>query len=367
MLPKKSYCFLQAIQKYHAEKKRIYIYGVNNKNITILLYLLSQQNKKNIEAIIVEDGDLPSQSLAPYIALSECSLCENSVIILAPFSFESKLFKEAKMHFNNRVPIISPYTTNFLGHHQSIPINTIDDCAKICIDDMSLTLWSPTNDCKNRAKTFFTKEPETIEWIDTFPEHSILWDIGANIGIYTLYASLRSHTVFSFEPEISNFQALVRNIEINQTGNITPCCAAISKQNCIGNLHLSDSGVGKALHCFYQMNHTLTNGDSFLGKQPCIGISIDSLLHHFSIPTPNYIKIDVDGIEEDILLGAITSLQRDELKGLMVELDIQKKDQNKRIFQMLSRLGFRYEVRLRSSMFANSRFASNYNHFFVKN
>ena len=37
-----------------------------------------------------------------------------------------------------------------------------------------------------RVKTFATKEPETLEWIDKLPEKCVLWDIGANVGLYTV-------------------------------------------------------------------------------------------------------------------------------------------------------------------------------------
>ena len=41
----------------------------------------------------------------------------------------------------------------------------------------------------NRAYTFYTKEPETVDWIDKFNNGSNFIDIGANIGIYSLYAA----------------------------------------------------------------------------------------------------------------------------------------------------------------------------------
>lgn len=40
-----------------------------------------------------------------------------------------------------------------------------------------------------RAQTLLTKEPDTIEWIDTFQKDDVLWDIGANVGVYSLYAA----------------------------------------------------------------------------------------------------------------------------------------------------------------------------------
>ena len=70
------------------------------------------------------------------------------------------------------------------------------------------TLW--------RAQTLFIKEPITIKWIRSFKKNKTMFDIGANIGIYSIYASLtRLVKVYAFEPESNNFQALMENIKIN--------------------------------------------------------------------------------------------------------------------------------------------------------
>lgn len=64
-----------------------------------------------------------------------------------------------------------------------------------------------------RAKTFSTKEPETLEWLDTIPNEAVLWDIGANVGLYSIYAAKRGRVrVFSFEPSVFNLELLARNI-----------------------------------------------------------------------------------------------------------------------------------------------------------
>ncbi len=41
---------------------------------------------------------------------------------------------------------------------------------------------------KYRIKTFSTKEPETLAWIDSFESDAVFWDVGANIGLYSIYA-----------------------------------------------------------------------------------------------------------------------------------------------------------------------------------
>ena len=74
-----------------------------------------------------------------------------------------------------------------------------------------------------RVNTFFTKEPETLEWIDNFKSEKkfILWDIGANIGLYSIYAALKHSNceIISFEPSTSNLRTLSRNISINNLEN----------------------------------------------------------------------------------------------------------------------------------------------------
>lgn len=47
----------------------------------------------------------------------------------------------------------------------------------------------PNNLNRYRIKTFSTKLPETLEWIDNFPQGSVLWDVGANVGLYSIYAA----------------------------------------------------------------------------------------------------------------------------------------------------------------------------------
>ena len=71
------------------------------------------------------------------------------------------------------------------------------------------TLW--------RAETLFSKEPETIQWIRNFKSNSIFYDIGANVGMYSIFAAIndKKNKIYSFEPHAGNFMSLVKNININ--------------------------------------------------------------------------------------------------------------------------------------------------------
>ena len=90
-----------------------------------------------------------------------------------------------------------------------------------------------------RADTFSTKEPETLEWIDSIPNGSVVWDIGANIGLYSCYAAKqRGCRVFAFEPSVFNLELLARNIFLNElTEQITivplPLCETLAASKLI--------------------------------------------------------------------------------------------------------------------------------------
>ena len=78
-----------------------------------------------------------------------------------------------------------------------------------------------------RVKTFYTKEPDTLKWIDSFKNNSktVFWDIGANIGIFSIYAALKKNIkIFSFEPSFNNLSILGENISINQIGRTAQLC-----------------------------------------------------------------------------------------------------------------------------------------------
>ena len=82
--------------------------------------------------------------------------------------------------------------------------------------EISLSLYTPNEMCKMRADTFSTKEPEILKWIDEHGSESSFWDIGANIGLYSIYyAKSKPGSVVSFEPSVFNLKQLAKNITIN--------------------------------------------------------------------------------------------------------------------------------------------------------
>lgn len=170
-----------------------------------------------------------------------------------------------------------------------------------------------------RIKTFFTKEPATIAWIEQMDKEGVFWDVGANMGGYAVWAAKRREmTVFAFEPESGNYALLTRNFVINSVAG-EAYCVALTKENKVGRLFTSNSDVGGSCHSFdQQVGPDLKPREGV--PQGCIGFTIDGLVEA-GLPPPNYIKIDVDGLEFDVLQGALDTLKRPELKGLCVEVN----------------------------------------------
>ena len=166
-----------------------------------------------------------------------------------------------------------------------------------------------------RDDWFWTKEPETIAWIQTFEHNTIFWDIGANIGCYSLYAATlgRVAQVYAFEPFAPNYERLKANIELNQCWRTVKAeQIAISNETGMANFatkstEIGSSGgqIGEIKGYLPQMAYPVevTTGDSYANIWGC----------------PNYVKIDVDGIEEKILAGMPRVLNSKSLKSVLIE------------------------------------------------
>lgn len=94
-----------------------------------------------------------------------------------------------------------------------------------------------------RGETLFTKEPETINWIDNFDSNSIMYDIGANVGVYTIYAGVTKPDlkIFAFEPTFFNYGLLNKNIYLNKLSeHVSALCLALSDKNLIGYIYMPE-------------------------------------------------------------------------------------------------------------------------------
>lgn len=170
------------------------------------------------------------------------------------------------------------------------------------------------------VERFHEDEPETLSWIDTFNKGDIFWDIGANIGVYSLYASLINDVkIYAFEPSGFNFGLLVEHIALNKKDRqVKPLCLAFGNSTCLGNIILSSTVSGHAGNNLSESTGVSVNNDAAF-SQAITAYSIDDFITMFNLPAPHHIKLDVDGIEPEILKGATNTLKK--IKSMMIEVE----------------------------------------------
>ena len=180
-----------------------------------------------------------------------------------------------------------------------------------------------------RAVTYTEKEPDTLAWIDTFfRPGDIIYDVGANIGQYALYAALKLKkqvTVLAFEPEALNFAKLNKNIVLNDlVGTVIPYCLAITDRMVFHRFYVKTFAPGAALHA---LGRPITQGEKPFppqNQQGILAVSLDDLTGRLSAPFPTHIKVDVDGIEDRIVTGADQTLSDPRLKSVLIEVFMHK-------------------------------------------
>jgi hypothetical protein len=206
-------------------------------------------------------------------------------------------------------------------------------------EDIKMTFYIPNSLCHWRVKTFSTKEPETLEWIENFRENSCIWDVGANIGLYSIYSGLLGHKVFCFEPSFSNLEILAKNIDLNNLqNNITILPIALNDKSKISELNLSDFKWGAA-HSVFEKKFGWDGKDINTAlSYRTLGFSIDDVSKYLKMLPPDYIKVDVDGIENLVLSGGVNTI--DKAKSVLIEITKNFQSQSLGVKNILENLDF---------------------------
>lgn len=169
-----------------------------------------------------------------------------------------------------------------------------------------LTWLTPNSQCAWRIDTLYTKEPDTIAWINGMQAGEVLFDVGANCGQYSLLAAKRGVVVHAFEPESQNFALLCRNIAINKLGHlVTPWAIALSDQSGFKPFHVQQLAAGNSCNSFGEAVNYHLQPKEYAFAQGAYGCRMDYFAGACGInKRPAYIKIDVDGLEHLVLAGA---------------------------------------------------------------
>jgi len=129
--------------------------------------------------------------------------------------------------------------------------------------------------------------------IKKFEIHSndVIIDIGAHIGIFTIYASqfCNNGKIYSFEPVRENYDLLLNNIKLNHSEQVKPFNLAVSNTNDVVTIYINDD---KAAHSIFPSSESSIKVKS---------ITLQNIFEENNINHCNFLKLDCEGAEYEIL------------------------------------------------------------------
>ena len=218
----------------------------------------------------------------------------------------------------------------FQGHlHQLLmPV------AEVTMNGHRFRLTVPDRSAAHWPLAGIDSEPGTVRWIDSFADGDVFYDVGANVGIFSLYAATARRCVcVAFAPNPFSFDALVRNLVVNGLEKaIFPFRFALGDNHCIAAIGIATAEAG-SVGC------TLAEPDDGRLQLLTMVTTLDKIVDVAGLPFPNHLKIDVDGNEDPILAGAQTVLGDQRLRSLLVEIVCMSAERREQLTANLERLG----------------------------
>ena len=194
--------------------------------------------------------------------------------------------------------------------------NTPDSLVSSVAPGVRMNLYGDSRLCE--MLYFGGFETETRNFFDAFlrPGDTFI-DVGANVGFYTLAAARavgpHGH-VHAFEPCSKTFERLSENVKLNRFRNVSCHRVALSHENAQAKLSLADDGFDawNSLGTPYMGEIT--------GSETVATMTLDRFAREHRLTGPNCaLKIDVEGWENRVLLGAEEFLSPDDAPLLCIE------------------------------------------------
>ena len=188
---------------------------------------------------------------------------------------------------------------------------------EMSIAGYKIKFWTPTFYLDEYITNFV--ERNVIEkFIDELSTSDIVWDVGANIGIYSIFSAnivAPKGIVYAFEPEKKSFSLLKKNVESNKIENVITLPIALGDTNGKSILYPSDTPNFGA-HSFVQRTDYRLKRKGY-SVQVC---KADSLVEDGTLEIPNVIKIDVEGAETLVIKGMRKTLENKKVRILICEV-----------------------------------------------
>jgi len=149
---------------------------------------------------------------------------------------------------------------------------------------------------------------EIDQFIQDKTKNRVFWDIGANIGYYSVLASEYAEHVCAFEPEPNNYNILNKNVKNNNINNIETLEVAVSNENGQAELYREPIQGGGI--------HSLAKDERLTDKPCSVKVkTVDTLIKNHK--SPDLIKVDVEGAEQKVLEGSTKTIQECDTEWLI--------------------------------------------------
>jgi len=170
------------------------------------------------------------------------------------------------------------------------------------------------------------KEPWTVEWLrNTVRADEVLYDIGANVGTFSLVAAKHCQArVIAFEPGYASFARLCDNIQLNGCQHmIVPVPIPLTNSNGIFGFKYRSVDPGQSRHKLKPDAWRFRGAAPATARyeQPMLAMTLDDVVTTFHLPEPHHVKVDVDGAEDRVLVGARQVLKSARLRSVLIEAD----------------------------------------------
>ncbi|HXM80355.1 MAG TPA: FkbM family methyltransferase [Burkholderiales bacterium] len=217
-------------------------------------------------------------------------------------------------------------------------------CCKVSWQGHTVVYATPNQTTQWRAETLFEKEPVTIEWIGRLGPADTLVDVGANVGMYAIWAAKvqRAH-VWAFEPESQNYALLNCNVVLNKVGDLVKAyCVALADHAGFSELHLSTFTPGGSCHSLGERVNFKLEPMRPAYSQGCVAATLDELVQAGVLPQPTHIKVDVDGFEHKVIAGARRTVRDSRLRSMLIEVNGNLAE-HRALVRELNDAGFRHD------------------------
>jgi len=187
----------------------------------------------------------------------------------------------------------------------------------------------------NTVKSWEGREPEILDWIDGFEKDCTFFDVGASFGTETLYAALKTNgpkKIVSFDLSLESSFNLAYNICLNNINNVDQYFIALGDK-------LNLISFEEPTQYYFVKGREKYDSIPF----NALSISMDHFIK-MSLIFPDYIKIDVDGAEQSIILGMSETVQNEKLKSVVVEVSEKSESAITAFFE---KAGFKIELERR--------------------